>query len=118
MTEDSRSDELRAMILDAALHLATAAADIGEADSRADAIQLADTVDVQGVDWHLMATYHRPGSAVRIIGHMVVEASEPKVQDMGPFSVLFLGVDGQPGDRFDYSLPVSWLRAATRAEVP
>lgn len=100
-------DDLRALVLDAALAQALRTLEAARANDLSTAA-LCENVDVADAVWHLHTTYSRELAGVRITGHPVQDAEI----DARSLSEMLFGRDDHENPSFDWQVPLQWLEAA------
>jgi hypothetical protein len=111
--DDRRKAQLREGILAAAAQLGVKAAKAGKANGL-DLARMTDSIDVDGVTWHLNVSWAAATDGVQLKGHAVIESQQQAI-DMGDYLILF---GGNP-EGFGYTVPAAWLdRLESSDRVP
>lgn len=110
------SPELRALLLDVTLRHAVRVLDLAD-EQQFGSMSADDRFEVEGVEWHITATFRRDEHLVRVSGHAHApqegEDGAVVIANLGQFLQVF-GVQ-QAGNReggFDFTVPPEWVRRA------
>ena len=108
----SDDQDLRGLVLDAALAQALRVMDVVREHGLSGG-SISETVDVDGTDWHLNATYVHDQDAVRVFGHPAPPDAETGEEVVARVARAF-GIGSGSNGQFDWSMPAQWLEAAGR----